>query len=249
MSRSARVCPHRQHSSTHWHSPSPNTATRDSTRAPPAFRAQPPSLRADTDAAVFLDCRNLHADIVPLNLRAAGLSLLVIDTRVEHTHTTNGYAARGEACDAGALALGVTSLRDIRVSDLPRAQKMLDDKTFRRVRHVVTENERVLATVRTLREQGPGAIGPLLDASHLSMRNDVEISVPELDLAVETAQAHGAIGARMTGGGFGGAAVALLISDLVPIVTRATETAFAQRGFHTPVIFTAVPSRGAQRER
>ncbi len=96
------------------------------------------------------------------------------------------------------------------VGDLDRARELMDDVTFRRVRHVVTEDQRVLDTVRTLREQGPGAIGELLDASHVSMRDDFEISVPELDLAVETAQANGAIGARMTGGGFGGSAIALV---------------------------------------
>ena len=125
---------------------------------------------------------------------------------------------------------------------------MLDDETFRRVRHVVTEDQRVLDTVRTLREQGPGAIGPLLDASHVSMRDDFEISVPELDLAVATAQANGAIGARMTGGGFGGSAIALVIDELVPIVTREVLAAFAERGYREPAVFAVHPSRGARRD-
>ena len=103
-------------------------------------------------------------------------------------------------------------------------------------------------TVRTLREQGPGAIGPFLDASHVSMRDDFEISVPELDLAVATAQANGAIGARMTGGGFGGSAIALMIDALVPVVAREVVAAFAERGFREPTVFTVRPSAGARRD-
>ena len=144
--------------------------------------------------------------------------------------------------------LGVGSLRDVTVDDLPRARSILDDVTFRRVRHVVTENQRVLDTVRTLRESGPAAIGELLDASHLSMRNDFEISIPELDLAVETAQANGAIGARMTGGGFGGAAIALVPIDGVSRLQVAVDGAFAEHGFGIPETFTVRPSEGAKRE-
>ena len=138
------------------------------------------------------------------------------------------------------------SLRDLRPDDLERAAELLDDETFRRVRHVVTEDQRVLDTVRTLREHGPGAIGPFLDASHVSMRDDFEISVPELDLAVATAQANGAIGARMTGGGFGGSAIALVIDGLVPVITREVLAAFAEHGYREPSIFAVHPSQGAR---
>ena len=116
------------------------------------------------------------------------------------------------------------------------------------MRHVVTENQRVLDTVRTLREHGPGAIGPFLDASHVSMRDDFEISVPELDLAVETAQATGAIGARMTGGGFGGAAIALVIDALVPVVTREVVAAFAEQGYRNRASSPCAPRGGARRD-
>src|SRR5690606_36078884 len=105
---------------------------------------------------------------------------------------TGGYGERRASCEAGARVLGVAALRDVGVDDLPRAREVLDDVTFRRVRHVVTENQRVLDTVAALRDEGPAAIGPLLDASHASMRDDFEISTPELDLAVETAREHGA---------------------------------------------------------
>lgn len=216
--------------------------------APTGIMDQSASLLGEADSGVFLDCRSLDADVIPLGFDQAGLSLLVIDTRVSHSHATGGYAARRASCEAGARALGVESLRWVDVDDLDRPRDLLDDETFRRVRHVVTENQRVLDTVRTLREQGPGAIGPLLDASHVSMRDDFEISVPELDLAVETAQANGAIGARMTGGGFGGAAIALVADDLVPVVAAAVREAFAAARFREPEIFTVHAAQGARRD-
>lgn len=217
--------------------------------APTGIMDQSASLLGRRDSAVFLDCRSLDAEIVPLGFEAAGLELLVIDTGVSHSHATGGYAARRASCEAGARALGVSSLRDLGVDDLPRAREVLDDETFRRVRHVITENQRVLDTVRTLREQGPTAIGDLLDASHRSMRDDFEISVPELDLAVETAQNYGAIGARMTGGGFGGSAIALVPSELVSRVLVAVDGAFAEHGFAQPDMFTVTAADGAVREK
>jgi galactokinase len=197
---------------------------------------------------VFLDCRTLDAEIIPLGFDASELVLLVMDTGVSHSHATGGYSARRASCEAGARALGVEALRDVTVSDLPRAREVLDDETFRRVRHVVTEDQRVLDTVRTLRERGPLAIGDLLDASHRSMRDDFEISVPELDLAVETALSAGALGARMTGGGFGGAAIALTPSDLVSHVAFAVDGAFLEHGYSAPSTFPVRASQGARRE-
>ncbi|WP_345761826.1 galactokinase [Diaminobutyricibacter sp. McL0608] len=217
--------------------------------APTGIMDQSASLLGRRDSAVFLDCRSLEAEIVPLGFEAAGLELLVIDTGVSHSHATGGYAARRASCEAGAKALGVTSLRDLTVDDLSRARETLDDETFRRVRHVITENQRVLDTVRTLREQGPTAIGDLLDASHRSMRDDFEISVPELDLAVETAQNFGAIGARMTGGGFGGSAIALVPTELVSRVRVAVDGAFAEHGYASPDMFTVTAADGALREQ
>lgn len=216
--------------------------------APTGIMDQSASLLGERDAAVFLDCRSLESQVVPLGLEDAGLELLIIDTGVTHAHATGGYADRRASCELGAKLLGVEALRDVTVADLDRAREVLDDVTFRRVRHIVTEDQRVLDTVRTLREQGPAAIGELLDASHVSMRDDFEISVPELDLAVETAQANGAIGARMTGGGFGGSALALVPTDAVSRVLVALDGAFAEHGFSQPDLFTVRASEGARRE-
>lgn len=223
-------------------------AENDAVGAPTGIMDQSASLLGRADAAVFLDCRTLAAEVVPLGFAEAGLALQVIDTGVRHEHATGGYRERRASCEAGAAALGVPALRDIAVADLDRAREVLDDETFRRVRHVVTEDQRVLDTVRVLRAEGAAGIGALLDASHVSMRDDFEISVPELDVAVEAARAGGALGARMTGGGFGGAAIALVPADALPAVAAAVDRAFAARGFAAPTQFTVTPSDGARRD-
>jgi len=223
-------------------------AENEAVGAPTGIMDQMASLLGRADAAIFLDCRSLDAQVIDLGFADAGLELVVIDTGVKHSHATGGYGERRAACERGAAALGVPALRDVSVDDLPRLAELVDDVTYRRVRHVVTENQRVLDTVRTLREQGPTAIGDLLVASHASMRDDFEISVPELDTAVEAALAAGAVGARMTGGGFGGAAIALVAHDKVQAVTDAATAAFAAAGFAAPTIFTVTPSAGAARD-
>ncbi|MET0956200.1 MAG: galactokinase [Cryobacterium sp.] len=215
--------------------------------APTGILDQSASLLGQTDAAVFLDCRSFESEVIPLGFDAAGLELLVIDTKVSHAHATGGYADRRASCEKGAALMGVSSLRDLTVDDLPRAASTLDEETFRRVRHILTENQRVLDTVRVLREEGPSAIGSLLDASHTSMRDDFEISVAELDLAVETARTAGALGARMTGGGFGGSAIALTPHALIPAVQQAVAAAFAAAGYTAPDMFVVRAAAGAAR--
>jgi len=217
--------------------------------APTGIMDQSASLLGREDHAVFLDCRSLDSELVSLGFADAGLELLIIDTGVSHDHATGGYAARRASCELGASIMGVPALRDLSVDDLDRARELMDDETFRRVRHIVTENQRVLDTVEALRTLGPTAIGALLDASHVSMRDDFEISVPELDLAVETAQANGAIGARMTGGGFGGSAIALVPSSGISRIQVAVDGAFAEHGFGQPTMFTVTASNGAVRDR
>ena len=220
-------------------------AENEGVGAPTGIMDQSASLLGRLDSAVLLDCRSLESRIVPLGLGDEDLVIVVIDTNVEHEHATNGYADRRASCERGAAALDVPSLRDLSLDDLPRAERILDDETFRRVRHIVTENDRVLALVRRLSEQGPGSVGDLLYASHVSMRDDFEISVPELDLAVETSREAGAVGARMTGGGFGGSAIALVSRAAAAGLGEAVLAAFADAGFREPSIFQVVPSAGA----
>ena len=223
-------------------------AENEAVGAPTGIMDQMASMLGEPDAAIFLDCRSLEALPVAVGAAPAGLAILVMDTQVQHAHSTGGYRERRASCERGAAIMGAPSLRDVSVADLGRAEELMDDVTFRRVRHIVTENQRVLDTVRVLREQGARGIGDLLVASHASMRDDFEISVPELDTAVEAALAAGAIGARMTGGGFGGAAIALIEQDSVDAVSDAVAAAFAERGFAAPHLFTVVPSAGAQRD-
>ncbi len=223
-------------------------AENEAVGAPTGIMDQMASMLGEPDAAIFLDCRTLDAALVPVGVAEAGLAILVMDTRVKHAHSTGGYRERRASCEKGAEIMGVPSLRDVSVDDLPRAAEVMDDVTFRRVRHIVTENQRVLDTVRVLREDGARAIGDLLVASHASMRDDFEISVPELDTAVDAALAAGALGARMTGGGFGGAAIALIEQDAVKSVSDAVAAAFAASGFEAPAVFTVTPAAGAHRD-
>ncbi|MCU1482111.1 MAG: galactokinase [Subtercola sp.] len=213
--------------------------------APTGIMDQSASMLGRVDSAVFLDCRSMQAEVVALGLAANDYEILVIDTKVSHAHATGGYAARRASCELAARTMGVESLRDLGPADLPRMQQQLDDETFRRARHIVTENDRVEQTVRLLETVGPRAIGPLLDASHVSMRDDFEISVPQLDLAVEVAQRGGAIGARMTGGGFGGSALALIPRALRAQLEAGILEAFAQHAFDQPDLFVVQPSDGA----
>ena len=216
--------------------------------APTGIMDQTASMMAQDDAAVLIDCQDLDITVVDLGLSKHDLVVAVIDTQVSHSHAHGGYGSRRTSCEVGAKQLGVASLRELSLSDLPRAQSQLDDETYRRVRHVVTENQRVLDTLFALREGNLASLGRLLLESHASMRDDFEISVAELDLAVETAMATGAIGARMTGGGFGGAAIAIIHKDKLPQLEANCLAAFAKAGFKEPRVFSVTPSEGAKRE-
>ncbi|SDR85710.1 galactokinase [Microlunatus soli] len=220
--------------------------------APTGLMDQAASTLCTADNALFLDCRTHSYQQVPLDLRAAGLELLVIDTKTPHAHVDGEYAERRRTCEKAAARLDVPALRD--VEDLDAALAVLPDELMRkRVRHVVTEDARVLQAREVLGDQSRSmadrlaALAPLLDASHASMRDDFEITVPTVDLAVQTARAAGAIGARMTGGGFGGCVIALVPSGTGDQVAGAVKAAFAEAGFGAPAHFLAYPSAGARR--
>ncbi|MFJ9811517.1 galactokinase [Streptomyces sp. NPDC101158] len=198
--------------------------------------------------ALFLDTRDLSCRQVPFDLAAEGLRLLVVDTRVKHALGDGAYAERRAGCEAGARALGVRALRDVAAAQLSEALARLTDETVRRyVRHVVSDDDRVERTIRLLDAGDPRAVGALLTEGHASLRDDLRVSCVELDLVVATAVAAGALGARMTGGGFGGSAVVLVEADRAGAVTAAVEKAFADAGFAAPAVFPAVPSAGARR--
>jgi len=215
--------------------------------APTGGMDQSASLRSRAGHALLLDFRDGGARHVPVALAAAGLDLLVVDTRAPHALVDGQYAARRQSCDTAARRLGVASLRE--VDDLGAALAALDDPVSRRrVRHVVTEVERVARFVAVLDAGPPTAdrlreLGDLMAASHASLRDDYEVSCPELDLAVDTAVAAGAHGARMTGGGFGGSAIALVDAGDARRVAAAVTGAFAAAGFTEPA-FLLAPAGG-----
>ncbi|ARP71801.1 galactokinase [Streptomyces pluripotens] len=217
--------------------------------APTGIMDQMASACCTVGHALFLDTRDLSQRQIPFDLAAGGLRLLVVDTRVKHAHNAGAYGKRRAGCEKGAALLGVDALRDIPYADLDAALARIGDEeeVVRLVRHVVTEDHRVERVVELLRAGEIRAVGPVLSEGHASLRDDFRVSCPELDLVVDTALANGALGARMTGGGFGGSAIVLAEAAEVNAVTKAVEEAFIAAGFTAPQIFEAVPSAGARR--
>jgi galactokinase len=217
--------------------------------APTGIMDQTASACCEQGHALFLDTRDLSQKQIPFDLAAQGMQLLVVDTQVKHSHSEGEYGKRRAGCEKGAALLGVDALRDVAYDDLDAALERLgDEEEVRRlVRHIVTENHRVEQVVALLEAGGTRAIGPVLFEGHASLRDDFRISCPELDLVVDTAIASGALGARMTGGGFGGSAIVLVESADADTVTKAIQEAFAAADFTAPRVFVAVPSAGARR--
>jgi galactokinase len=201
------------------------------------------STHARAGHLLLLDTRSLEVRHIPFDLAAVGLTLLVVDTRAPHALVDGEYAARRASCEEASRILGVRALRD--VTDLASALETLDDDVLRRrVRHIVSENARVLAVVDLLESGDVRAIGRLLTASHASLRDDYEVSCRELDLVVDAALEAGALGARMTGGGFGGSAIALVETRDVDRVREHILQAFAEAGLTEPGFVDAAPGDG-----
>ncbi|QPL06097.1 MULTISPECIES: galactokinase [Actinomyces] len=228
--------------------------------APTGGMDQSASLRCRAGHALELDCRTGEVTQVPFDLAAAGLALLVIDTKAKHSLVDGQYRARRAACERSAKVLGVELLADVDVADLDEALARLAnsgednaDELVKRTRHVVTEIDRTRRLITLLQNSRPLAgqtlaeVGALLNGSHDSLRDDYECTCPELDVAVDTARAAGAHGARMTGGGFGGSAIALVDVDKVDEVARAVVASYAEAGFTPPAFLDALPSAPAGR--
>jgi galactokinase len=216
--------------------------------APVGLMDQMASMCCTAGHALYFDIRAMSTDQIPFDPAADGLSLLVVDVKAPHRHVDGEYAARRKSCEQAAAELGVPALRSVSVADLDGAlARLSDDVVRRRVRHVVTEIHRVEEAVALMRAGKLREVGPLFTASHVSLRDDFEITVPELDVAVDAALAAGALGARMTGGGFGGCIIALVEAAAADSVLAAIEKAFANHGFTTPSSLAADPSPGASR--
>lgn len=209
---------------------------------------QSASLLCTAGHALMLDCRSGLSSQVPFDPAAAGLALLVVDTRASHTLTGGEYGRRRAECEEAASLLGVDALRDVK--DLAAALGTLRDPALRRrVQHVVTENHRVEAGVGLLRAGALPEFGAMLNASHLSLRDQFEVSWPEADTTVDVALRAGARGGRMVGGGFGGSVIVLTPAARADKVRDAITAAYAKRDWTPPQFLEAVPSNGAHRVR
>lgn len=187
--------------------------------------------------ALFIDCRDLTIEAIPL---PEGTAIVVMDTMTHHKHAESGYNDRRASCERAANILGKTHLRDVTYAELESCATVLDDVTFRRARHVVSENQRVLNAVRAMMDSDSTTLGLLMNASHASLRDDFEVTTDALDIMVKIAQEQdGCHGARMTGGGFGGCAVALVNSSKVEgMLTPVASQYEAATGIKPNIFFT-----------
>ncbi|MGI5419487.1 galactokinase [Actinomadura luteofluorescens] len=207
---------------------------------------QSASLLCAPGRALMLDCRSGLSSQVPFDPAASGMVLLVVDTRASHALTGGDYGRRRAECEEAASLLGVSALRDVK--DLAAALAALRDPVLRRrVQHVVTENHRVEAAVGLLRAGALPELGAMLNASHLSLRDQFEVSWPEADATVDAAVRAGARGGRMVGGGFGGSAIVLTPAARAATVRDAITAAYARRDWTPPEFLEAPPSEGAHR--
>ena len=208
--------------------------------APTGGMDQAASLRSREGYALNLDCSDGSVRYVPFRLEEYGLALLVIDTHAPHSHSTGEYGTRRADCEQACAQLGIDSLREISVDDLPaQLARLSNDRLRKRVRHVVTETERVRLAVQAMEVNDFVELGRLFVDSHASLRDDYEVSCPELDLAVVTALEAGALGARMTGGGFGGSAIALVFDQALESTEEAILNAFDEAWYSLPGFIVA----------
>ena len=220
-------------------------AEREVAGAPTGGMDQTVSLLARRGHALLLDCRDWSPEYVAWEPSRHGVELLVVDTRSAHALTDGGYGSRREECERAAQVLGLESLRD--AADDPAAWALLDPRQRRRARHVVSEIERVDFAVKAIARADFTALGDVFDASHASLRDDFQVSCPELDAVCAAAGRAGALGARMTGGGFGGSAIALVPVDRVDAVRTQIRATFAANGWPRPGFLSGTPSDGAHR--
>lgn len=203
------------------------------------------SLMAHEGNALLLDTRDLSTEQIPFDIAPLGLELLVIDTQVHHALVDGGYAERRASCEKAVADLGITSLRDISVTEFEARKSELDPKTYIRAFHGVTEMKRVLDAVALLKNGDFVGFGEIVTLAHQSLRDNYTVSCPELDLAADTANKFGALGARMIGGGFGGSAIALIKAKDSELIKSEIKSAFMSAKFKAPRFFSALPSQGA----
>ncbi|GAA1120112.1 galactokinase [Nesterenkonia jeotgali] len=232
-------------------------AENDFVGMPCGIMDQMASVATQAEHALLLDTRSMGTEQVPFTLAQDDLALLVLDSLAEHRLVDGEYAARRAQCESGARLLGVQSLRELNDDGVAPADlhaRLSDEVILRRVRHVLTENVRVLAAREALRTGSYAQLGEILTASHISQRDDFEITVAETDTMVEALLAaptsesvQPALGARQVGGGFGGCVIALIHTDSYDGLLAAVQENARARGFTEPTGFLAHPSAGARR--
>ncbi|HTX98325.1 MAG TPA: galactokinase [Mycobacterium sp.] len=213
--------------------------------APTGLLDQLASLFGQPSAALLIDFRDLSVAPVPFDPDPAGVALLLIDSRARHSHAGGDYAARRASCERAAAELGASSLREIQERGPSVLAAVPHPVDARRARHVLTENQRVLDFVAALRDRDFAAAGRIFTASHASMRDDFEITTAHIDLIADAAVRAGALGARMTGGGFGGCVIALVPAERAEAVGAAVQRAVSDAGFELPVITRTFAAAGA----
>ena len=221
-------------------------AENDYVGVPCGIMDQSISLMARAGYGLLLDCQDLSTRHIKIDFASSSLRLLIIDTQAHHALTDGGYAKRRESCEEVAKIFSIPSLRQLSMESLLAHKAKLSELQFKRARHGVSEMLRVLDAVKALEAEDFEALGQLLNQSHNSLRDDYEVSCPELDLAVDTALSSGALGARMVGGGFGGSAIALIKESDAGTISSTIERAFAKNGFKAPRFFDSLPSDGAK---
>ena len=221
-------------------------AENDYVGVPCGIMDQSVSLMAKRGSALLLDCRDLTSRDVEFDVASSGLELLIIDTQAHHSLTDGGYAERRASCESVVAKLSIKSMRDLSMFELESSKDLITPAEYIRARHAVTEIGRVLDAVVALEAKDFIELGRLLNASHASLRDDYEVSCPELNTAVDAALSAGALGARMVGGGFGGSAIALIKAQDTHKTIESIERNFAKKSFKAPRFFTSLPSQGAE---
>jgi galactokinase len=223
-------------------------AEHDFARVPCGIMDQFTSILAKENQALLLDCRSRTT--TPVRMNDPSVTVLIINTHVRHKLADGEYAKRRAECETAARILDVPALRDATLKDLNAARKRMDPVVFRRARHVITENERTLQAAQAIQAREWEAVGQLMYASHASLRDDYEVSCPELDAVVEVAKTisseTGMIGCRMTGAGFGGCAVSLVRTEAAKRITKTVEQAYEQKTGSHATIFSSRPAGGAK---
>jgi galactokinase len=192
--------------------------------------------------ALLIDCRDLSMESFPL---PQGTAVIIMDTMTRHSHTESGYNERRASCEQAAAHFSVSHLRDVDLTQLRDAKPELNDTTYRRARHIITENQRVVEAVQAMKKSDAVTFGRLMNASHASLRDDFEVTNDALDIMSSIAQAQtGCYGARMTGGGFGGCAVALVDVNQAEAMAAAVAMQYEVQTDLIPQIYICKASAG-----